>query len=72
MGLDELRAFAQSYLTWAGAGAQTRLAGDAGVPGGSLSKFLRGRSLAPAHVIPLQLAIGRAWPLEFRPLSLTG
>jgi hypothetical protein len=66
MDLDELRTFALAYLHWAGSGAQSRLADSTGIPGGSLSKFLSGRSLASAHRLPLQLAIGKAWPVQAR------
>jgi hypothetical protein len=66
MGIEELRSFALRYIDWAGVGSQSRLAADAGVPGGSLSKFLAGKSLASAHRLPLQLAIGKAWPVEAR------
>jgi hypothetical protein len=66
MDPDELRAFARGYLEQAGAGSQTMLAKVAGVPGGSLSKFLSGKSLAIEHRLKLQMAVGRAWPLEHR------
>jgi hypothetical protein len=69
MDLDELRSFARGYLRWAGQGAQSRLAAAANVPGGSLSKFLAGRSLAPTHRLPLQLAIGKEWPLNARQVA---
>ena len=69
MDLEELRDFAKAYLQWAGLGAQSRLASSAKVPGGSLSKFLAGRSLANAHRLPLQMAIGREWPLAARQVA---
>jgi hypothetical protein len=66
MQLDELRSFTLAYLRWAGEGSQSRLAKSASVPGGSLSKFLAGRSLAAHHRMNLQLAVGRAWPVVER------
>jgi hypothetical protein len=69
--LDELRAFAQGYLASAGPGGQTRLATAAGVPGGSLSKFLAGKGLAAEHHVRLQIAVGRAWSPEKRPAAVT-
>jgi len=69
MDLDELRAFTGNYLKWAGLGSQTTLAKSASIPGGSLSKFLAGRGLAAAHRLTLQLAVGKAWPLEQRKAS---
>lgn len=66
MGHDELRAFALAYLDWASAGAQSRLAHDVGVPGGTLSKFLNGRSLPDQYRMPLQLAVARSFPMDAR------
>jgi hypothetical protein len=66
MELEELRAFARGYLDRAEVGAQSKLAQTAGVPGGSLSKFLAGKGLAVDHRLKLQLAVGRAWPVEQR------
>ena len=53
-------------LSQSGVGAQSKLVTEAGVPGGSLSKFLAGRSLAEQHRLKLQLAVGRAWPPDRR------
>lgn len=66
MDLAELRTFTRGYLAQAGVGAQSKLAAEASVPGGSLSKFLAGRGLAEQHRLKLQLAVGRAWPIEQR------
>lgn len=56
---DELRGFAMSFLAKAEPGTQSRLAHEVGVPGGTLSKFLGGRSLPDGYLMPLQLALGR-------------
>jgi hypothetical protein len=69
MDLAELRAFARGYLAQAGVGAQSKLAAEVGVPGGSLSKFLAGRNLADQHRLKLQLAVGRAWPTDQRKVA---
>lgn len=69
MELSELRDFALGYLTQAEVGAQTKLAADTSIPGGTLSKFLSGRGLAVEHRLKLQIAIGRVWPLELRKAS---
>lgn len=66
MDLIELRSFALAYLAWASAGAQSQLAHDVGVPGGTLSKFLSGRSLPDQYRMPLQLAVARSFPMEAR------
>lgn len=66
MDAGELREFAKGCLACAEVGAQTKLADASGVPGSSLSKFLAGKNLADAHRLKLQLAVGRAWPLEHR------
>jgi hypothetical protein len=62
----ELRVFATSFLAKAEPGSQSRLAHEAGIPGGTFSKFLRGRSLPEQYRMPLQLAVGRSYPLEAR------
>ncbi|SKB85392.1 hypothetical protein [Sphingopyxis flava] len=62
----ELRDFALSYLAWAQPGAQSKLAHDVGVPGGTLSKFLNGRSLPEQYRMPLQLGVARSFPMEAR------
>lgn len=59
MTSDELRRFAMSFLAKAEPGTQSRLAHEAGVPGGTLSKFLGGKSLPDGYLMPLQLALGR-------------
>ncbi|QUM70853.1 hypothetical protein [Sphingopyxis granuli] len=66
--MDEpaLRQFAMSFLSKAEPGSQSRLAHEAGIPGGTLSKFLRGRSLPDQYRMPLQLAVGRSFPMEAR------
>lgn len=62
----ELRNFAMSFLAKAVPGSQSRLAHEAGIPGGTFSKFLSGRSLPDQYRMPLQLAVGRSFPLEAR------
>lgn len=62
----ELRRFAMSFLAKAVPGSQSRLAHEAGIPGGTLSKFLSGRSLPKQYRVPLQLAVGRSFPMEER------
>lgn len=66
MDLNELRAFALAYLGWAPAGTQSQLAHAVGVPGGTLSKFLSGRSLPDRYRMPLQIAVGGKFPMEAR------
>lgn len=66
MAEDELRRFAMAYLAKANPGSQSRLAHEAQIPGGTLSKFLRGRSLPDQYRMPLQLAVGRAFPMGDR------
>lgn len=66
MEIDELRGFTLAYLEWAAAGAQSQLAHDVGVPGGTLSKFLSGRSLPDQYRMPLQIAVGGKFPMEAR------
>ena len=58
-GTDTLiRMKLESLLRASPAGTQTRLAEDARIPGGTLSKFLReGKSLSSAHRVRLQLAM---------------
>lgn len=67
-GMDEqeLRLFAMAFLSKAEPGSQSRLANDAGIPGGTLSKFLSGRPLPDRHRMPLQLAVGRLFPVNAR------
>lgn len=67
-GMDEqeLRRFAMAFLLKAEPGSQSRLANDAGIPGGTLSKFLSGRPLPDRHRMPLQLAVGRLFPVNAR------
>lgn len=67
-GMDEqeLRNFAKAYLAFASPGSQSQLAHDAGIPGGTLSKFLNGRSLPDQYRMPLQLAVARSFPMEAR------
>jgi len=62
----ELRRFAMSFLAKAVPGSQSKLAHEAGIPGGTLSKFLSGRSLPEQYRVPLQLAVGRSYPMEAR------
>ena len=69
MDVDELRAFTRGYINSAEPGSQTRLAAASGVPGGTLSKFLAGKGLATHHLVPLQIAVGRAWPMDQRPIA---
>lgn len=66
MDEPDLRRFAMSFLAKAEPGSQSRLAHEAGIPGGTLSKFLRGRSLPAQYHMPLQLAVGRSFPMEAR------
>ncbi len=62
----ELRRFAISFLAKAVPGSQSRLAHEAGIPGGTFSKFLSGRSLPDQYRMPLQLAVARSFPMEAR------
>ncbi len=55
--LATLRRQVQAYLATAGVGAQTRLAEFAGIPGGTLSKFVGGRGLGQGHFVKLQLEL---------------
>ncbi|WP_039576218.1 hypothetical protein [Sphingopyxis fribergensis] len=66
MDLAELRSFARAYLDWASAGAQSKLAHHVEMPGGTLSKFLSGRSLPDQYRMPLQLAVARSFPMDAR------
>lgn len=67
MDENELRRFAVGYLSNAAPGTQSRLAHEAGIPGGTLSKFLAGRARLPVcYHMPLQLAVGRAFPMAAR------
>lgn len=66
MELCELRELCLQFLNWAPSGAQSQLAHAATIPGGTLSKFLRGRSLPESYRLPLQLAVGRSFPMEAR------
>ncbi|PQM27668.1 hypothetical protein CVO77_03600 [Sphingopyxis lindanitolerans] len=66
MEMSELRSFALAYLKWAGSGAQSRLAHEAGLPGGTLSRFLSGKNLPDQYRMPLQLAVARSFPMEAR------
>lgn len=66
MALPDLRLFARSYLAWAPPGAQSTLAHETKIPGGTLSKFLNGRSLPDHYRMPLQLAVARSFPMEAR------
>lgn len=59
LDVKELREFAKAFLASAGPGAQSRLAHAAQIPGGTLSKFLSGRSLPDRYRMPLQLVVGR-------------
>lgn len=70
MELHELRQFCRRYLEWAETGAQSQLAHRVGIPAGTLSKFLSGRSLPSKYRIPLQSAVGAAFPLSVRPAGM--
>jgi len=48
------------HLASAGLGAQSRLSEAAGIPGGTLSKFLAGKGLNRTHFVSLQLELNRA------------
>lgn len=68
MTADDLRSLTADYLAWAPAGAQSQLAHAAEMPCGTLSKFVNGKASLPAqYLMPLQLAVGRSFPLNARP-----
>lgn len=55
--LDPLREHVAGYIARSPVGTQTALAKAAGIPGGSLSKFLGGKQLAATHVAALMLEL---------------
>ncbi len=57
--LAAVRDQVHQHLANAGVGAQTRLAEAAGIPGGTLSKFVGGRGLGQGHFVKLQLELNR-------------
>lgn len=63
MQADELRAWVAEKIEGI-PGAQSRLALEAKVPGGTLSKFLSGRGLSRHHRVSVQQALPRVVPAE--------
>lgn len=59
----ELRDYVKAYLGQAKLGAQSALAIEAGINGGTLSKFLFGRGLPDDQQTRLQLAVSKVYPV---------
>ena len=55
--LTQVRDLVKAYLSKAPVGAQSRLAADSEIPGGTLSKFLSGRGLSLTHLRKLQVVL---------------
>lgn len=66
MTATDLRSFTKAYLQWAGTGAQTQLSKLAKIPGGTMSKFLKGRGMNPDNLAALHMAVHRNWPVKDR------
>lgn len=59
----ELRDYVRAYLGQAKAGAQSALAKEAGINGGTLSKFLVGRGLPDDQQERLQMTVAKVYPV---------
>jgi hypothetical protein len=62
--LRHLRHRLTTHLAKASPGTQSRLAQAAGIPGGTLSKFIGGRGLSAHHFVNLQLQLRRCGAID--------